>query len=451
MSKTIIKNAFIVNEGKTVSGDVLITDTIIERIAPQINSPGAKEINGEGLYLIPGIIDDQVHFREPGLTYKGDIYTESKAAVAGGVTSFMDMPNTNPPAITNKLLEEKYKLGAQKSLANYSFYLGTSNTNIEEVKRVDVKNVSGIKIFMGSSTGNLAITDNKALEQIFEHAPTLVATHCEDDAMIKENLEKYRAQYADAIPMKYHPDIRNAANCLKSSTLATGLAKKYNTRLHILHISTADELTLFSNQENLSKKKITAEVCVHHLWFDSSDYERLGPLIKCNPAIKDARHKEKLFAALLDNTLDIIATDHAPHTREEKFVQTSDGKINYLKSPSGLPLIQHSLNVMLQFYHNKKITLEKVIEIMCHAPALCFQLENRGFIREGYYADLTLVDINKEWTVEKNNILYKCGWSPFEGNTFKGKVTHTFVNGNLVYNSGAFDESKKGMRLTFKR
>jgi dihydroorotase len=450
MSKTIIKNATIVNEGKTVTGDVLITDNIIERIAPQLDTAGAKEINGEGLHLIPGIIDDQVHFREPGLTHKGDIYTEAKAAVAGGVTSFMDMPNTNPAAITNELLEEKYKLGAQKSLANYSFYLGTSNANIEEVKRMDVKNVSGIKIFMGSSTGNLAITDNKVLEQIFQYAPTLVATHCEDDAMIKENLEKYRAQYGDAIPIKYHPDIRNAANCLKSSTLATGLAKKYNTRLHILHISTADELALFSNKEDLSKKRITAEACVHHLWFDSSDYERLGPLIKCNPAIKDAHHKEKLFAALLDNTLDIIATDHAPHTLEEKFVEVN-GKLNYIKCPSGLPLVQHSLNVMLQFYHQQKITLERVIEKMCHAPAVCFQVEHRGFIREGYFADLALVDLNKKWTVEKNNILYKCGWSPFEGDKFKGKVTHTFVNGNLVYNNGTFNESEKGKRLTFKR
>jgi dihydroorotase len=450
MSKTIIKNTSVVNEGKIFTGDVLINDTIIERIAPQIGANGAKEINGEGLHLIPGIIDDQVHFREPGLTYKADIYTEAKAAVAGGITSFMDMPNTNPAAITNELLEEKYKLGAQKSLANYSFYLGTSNTNIEEVKSMDVKNVSGLKIFMGSSTGDLAITDNKALEAIFEFAPTLVATHCEDDAMIKDNLEKYRAEYGDAIPMKYHPDIRNAANCLKSSTLATGLAKQYNTRLHILHISTADELPLFSNKEDLSNKRITAETCVHHLWFDSSDYDRLGPLIKCNPAIKDVHHKEKLFAALLDNTLDIIATDHAPHTLEEKLIRI-DGKLDYVKIPSGLPLVQHSLNVMLQFYHQQKITLERVVEKMCHAPAVCFQLENRGYIREGYYADLALVDINKEWTVEKNNILYKCGWSPFEGDTFKGKVTHTFVNGQLVYNNGTFDESKKGMRLTFKR
>ena len=451
MSKTIIKNAIIVNEGKTFNGDVLISDSIIERIAPLIDAPNATEINAEGLYLIPGIIDDQVHFREPGLTQKADIYTEAKAGLAGGVTSFMDMPNTNPAAVTRQLLEDKYELASHKSLANYSFFMGTSNTNIEEIKQVDVKHVCGIKIFMGSSTGNLAITDDNALENIFKYAPTLVATHCEDDAMIKENLEKYRLQYGDAIPVKFHPDIRNAANCLKSSTLATGLAKKHGTRLHILHISTADELPLFSNTTELSKKQITAEACVHHLWFDSSAYEKLGPLIKCNPAIKDKHHKEKLFEALLNDTLDIIATDHAPHTWAEKFVQTDDGKLNYMKCPSGLPLVQHSLNVMLQFYHQKKITLEKVVEKMCHAPATCFKIEQRGYIREGYFADLALVDINSEWLVNKSNILYKCGWSPFEEGTFKGKVTHTFVNGNLVYTNGVFNESIKGMRLSFNR
>lgn len=454
MSKTIIRNATIINEGKAFNNDVLIEGNYITRIAPKIDLPlskPAKEINAEGQYLIPGIIDDQVHFREPGLTTKADIYTEAKAGLAGGVTSFMDMPNTNPAAITLKLLEDKYELASRKSLANYSFFMGTSNTNLEEIKRVVVKNVCGIKIFMGSSTGNLALTDDGALENIFKYAPTLVATHCEDDAMIKENLEKYRAQYGDAIPVKFHPNIRNEANCLKSSTLATTLAKKHNTRLHILHISTADELPLFSNTIPLDKKRITAEVCVHHLWFDSSDYDKLGPLIKCNPAIKDRHHKEKLFAALLDDMLDIIATDHAPHTRDEKFTKTEDGKLNYMKSPSGLPLVQHSLNVMLQFYHQKKITLEKLVEKMCHAPAVCFEVENRGYIREGYFADLALVDINAPWMVDKTNILYKCGWSPFEGNTFKGKVTHTFVNGNLVYDNGRFEESFKGMRLSFKR
>jgi len=452
MKKTIIRNARIVNEGKIISADVLLSSARIEKISPQISEKSfAEEINAEGKFLLPGIIDDQVHFREPGLTHKATIYSESKAAIAGGTTSFMEMPNTIPPALTNELLEQKYRIAQITSLANFSFFLGTSNENIEEVKRVNPKTICGVKIFMGSSTGKLAVTDAQALENIFRFSPTLIATHCETDSVIKANEEKFRKEYGDAIPVKFHPVIRNEEQCYQSTSLAISLAKKYDSRLHVLHLSTEEEIPLFTNEISLEKKKITAEVCVHHLWFDSSGYEKLGSLIKCNPAIKDARHKSKLLAALLDDRIDLIATDHAPHTWEEKHAQSSDGMINYFKTPSGLPLIQHSLNMMLEFYHDKKISLEKIVEKMCHAPAIAYKVKDRGFIREGYYADLVLVDLNASTKVSKENLFYKCGWSPLEGTTFNNNITHTFVNGKLVYANGMFDESVNGMRLQFER
>lgn len=452
MPRYIIRNANVVNEGKIFAADVMLHNGRIEKIASHIDAKGAyKEINAEGKYLIPGIIDDQVHFREPGYTHKGDIYTESKAAVAGGTTSFMEMPNTNPAATTLELLEQKYQTASKKSIANYSFFMGTSNNNVEELKKVTPKTICGIKIFMGSSTGNLVVDNEDALENIFRYSPTLIASHCETDSMVKANAEKFRSEYGDAIPMKLHPVIRNEENCFISSAKAIALAKKHGSRLHILHISTEEEIKLFDNNTPLEKKQITAEVCVHHLWFTADDYERLGGLIKCNPAIKDKHHKPKLFDALLDNHFDIIATDHAPHTWAEKHLATADEKPDYFKIPSGLPLVQHSLNVMLMFYHEGKISLERIVEKMCHAPAQCFKVAERGYIREGYYADLVLVDTNKEWIVTKETLQYKCGWSPFEGNIFKGKVEEVFVNGNHVFHHGAFDESVNGLRLSFDR
>ncbi len=452
MKKTLIKNITIVNEGKTFFSDVLMKHGRIEKIASNISETGAvEEINGEGKYLFPGVIDDQVHFREPGLTHKATIYSESKAAVAGGITSFMEMPNTIPPALTNDLLEQKYRIAQITSLANFSFFLGTSNENIEEVKKVDIKNVCGVKIFMGSSTGKLAVDDPQSLENIFHFSPVLIATHCETDSVIKANEEKFRKEYGDAIPMKFHPVIRNEEQCYQSTSLAISLAKKYDARLHVLHLSTEEEIPLFANDIPLEKKKITVEACVHHLWFDSSDYERLGSLIKCNPAVKDPRHKPKLLAAVIDNRIDLIATDHAPHTWEEKHAQTPDGKINYFKVPSGLPLVQHSLNMMLEFYAQKKISLGKIVEKMSHAPAIAYNVIDRGFIREGYFADLILVDLNDSTPVSKEDLQYKCKWSPLEGTTFHSKITHTFVNGRLVYHDGVFDESVNGMRLQFNR
>lgn len=452
MKKILIKNAQIVNEGKTLSGDLLMKNGRIERIDPVIQGTGAEtEIDAEGSYLLPGIIDDQVHFREPGLTHKANIYSESKAGIAGGVTSFMEMPNTIPPADTHAILEQKYRTAQVTSLANFSFYLGTSNTNLEEIKKTDPARICGIKIFMGSSTGKLVVDDSTALENIFRHAPTLIATHCETDPLIKEQEKNYREKYGDAIPVSFHPVIRNEEQCLASSQLAISLAKKHDARLHILHISTAEETALFQNTVPLKEKKITAEVCVHHLWFDSDDYERLGPQIKCNPAIKAARHKAALLQALLDDRLDVIATDHAPHLWEEKFMLTADGKINYFKSPSGLPLLQHSFYLMLEFHRQGKISIEKIAEKMSHSPATLFGIKQRGFLREGYAADLFLVDPKKPFTVNKNNILYQCGWSPLEGQAFPGTITHTFVNGRLVYANGIFDESVNGMRLEFER
>jgi dihydroorotase len=452
MKNYLIKNASVINEGKIIQADILIKNNRIEKVASNISIDFLiEEINAEGLHAMPGVIDDQVHFREPGLTHKATIYSESRAAVAGGVTSFMEMPNTKPPAITHEILEEKYASAEKTSLANYSFFLGTSNDNLDEIKKTDPKKVCGIKIFLGSSTGKLVVDNEKALENIFQYAPTLITTHCEDDPIIEKNTAHYKELFGEAIPIKYHPLIRNEEACFKSSVFAIGLAKKFNSRLHILHISTANELELFSNEIPLSQKRITAEACVHHLWFDASEYEDFGPQIKCNPAIKESHHKKEILKALLDDRIDIIATDHAPHTWDEKYSLTEDGQINYFKSPSGLPLIQHSLNMMFDFFRAGKISLEKIIEKMCHAPAEMYQIEKRGFIREGYFADLVLVDLNKKHFVSKENILYKCGWSPFEGYTFSSSVTHTFVNGNLAFSGEKINETETGRRLVFNR
>lgn len=441
----LILNATIVNEGRQIESDVLIANGKILRIDKNLSGlQAAQVIDAAGKILIPGIIDDQVHFREPGLTAKGNIHSESRAAVAGGITTFMEMPNTIPNALTQELLEDKYEIAARSSLANYSFFMGTSNDNLEEIKRTNPRNVCGVKIFMGSSTGDMLVDSSNTLAEVFKHSPVLIATHCEDEATVKNNLAIYQAKYGDDMPIRYHPEIRNVEACYKSSSMAVALAKQHNTRLHVLHISTAEELALFENTLLLAEKRITSEVCIHHLYFDSSDYDTKGTLIKWNPAVKEARHKEALFQALLDDRLDIIATDHAPHTWEEK-------QNNYWKAPSGGPLVQHSLNVMLDFYHQGKLTLEKIVEKMCHAPAICFQVEERGFIREGYHADLAVVDLAHEWKVEKDNILYHCGWSPFEGKQFKGKVTHTLVSGHLAYANGKFDETKFGTRVLFDR
>lgn len=444
MKSILIQNAQVVNEDEIFVADVFVRNGRIEAIGPDLNRQADQVIDATGKHLLPGIIDDQVHFREPGLMHKANIYTEARAAVAGGVTSFMDMPNTVPNAITRQLLEEKYTRAAETSLANYSFFMGATNDNLEELLQTDPERVCGLKIFMGSSTGNMLVDDGTTLERIFEQAGMLIAVHCEDEQTISDNLEIYEAQYGEDIPIECHPEIRSEAACFKSSYLATKLAKKYNTRLHILHISTEEELALFTNQVPLPEKKITAEVCVHHLYFDKRDYQILGTLIKCNPAIKEARHKEALLQALLDDRLDIVATDHAPHTWEEK-------QASYKKAPSGLPLVQHSLNLMLGFYHDGKISLPRIVEKMCHAPAQCFRIKQRGYIREGYWADLVLVDLNAAYTVEKENILAKCGWSPFEHKTFRSVVTHTIISGHLAYAEGQFDEAKKGERLLFDR
>ena len=447
MQKYLIKNISIVNEGKIEVADVLIANERIEKIASQITQTDSNctEINGEGKYLLPGCIDDQVHFREPGLTHKANIYTESKAAVAGGVTSFMEMPNTQPPAFTQELLEDKYRIASQTSLANYSFYMGTSNDNYDEVMRTNEKKgeVCGVKIFMGSSTGNLLVDNYLTLGKIFGGTELLIATHCEEESLIKENLQRLKEQKGVLEPSD-HPIIRNEEVCFESSFKAIQLAKKHNTRLHILHISTERELQLFTNMIPLKDKRITAEVCVHHLHFTADDYASYGNQIKCNPAIKAAKNKEALWKALLDDRLDVIATDHAPHTWEEKMEP-------YEKAHAGVPLIQHSLLLMLHYYKQGKISLEKIVQKMSHAVADCFQIRDRGYIREGYFADLVIVDMNDQTTVSKQNILYKCGWSPFEGQSFPAAVTHTFVNGNLVYGNREWNESIKGKRLQFDR
>lgn len=445
MSSYLIKNTSIVNEGKTINGDVLIKNGRIEKVGANIQvQESIKEINGENQFLLPGVIDDQVHFREPGLTHKANIYTESKAAVAGGVTSFMEMPNTNPPTFTQELLEAKYAIGAETSLANYSFFMGTSQENIEEVLKTNHKkeDVCGVKIFMGSSTGNLLVDNPLILENIFSKSELLIATHCEEEAVIKKNKAALEAVKAHLEPSD-HPIIRNEEACFESSWKAIQLAQKFDTRLHILHISTAKELQLFSNLRPLADKRITSEVCVHHLHFTSDDYAKLGNQIKCNPAIKAPENKKALWEALLDDRLDIIATDHAPHTWEEK-------QEDYLHAHAGLPLVQHSLMLMLKYVQEGKLSMEKIAEKMSHAVATCFQMKERGFIREGYHADLVLVK-ESPYTITKDNILYKCAWSPLEGTSFPYQVASTFVNGHLAYHLGNFDESVKGQRLRFSR
>lgn len=446
MQKYLIKNINVVNEGRIQIADVLISNERIEKIASNISiQSDVKEINGEGKYLLPGCIDDQVHFREPGLTHKATIYTESKAAVAGGVTSFMEMPNTQPPAFTQELLEDKYNIASKTSLANYSFFMGTSNDNIDEVLKTNEKKneVCGVKIFMGSSTGNLLVDNYLTLEKIFGGTDVLIATHCEAEQMIKENLRRLKEE-KKVLEASDHPIIRNAEECFESSFKAVQLAKKHNSRLHILHISTEKELQLFTNMIPLKEKRITAEVCVHHLHFTSDDYTRFGNLIKCNPAIKAPHNREALWKALLDDRLDVIATDHAPHTWEEK-------NEPYEKAHAGVPLVQHSLLLMLHYNKQGKISLEKIAQKMSHAVADCFQIKDRGYIREGYFADLVIADLNESTMVSKESILYKCGWSPFEGETFPAKITHTFINGNLVYGNDQWNESIKGKRLTFNR
>ena len=442
--KRLLKNAQIVNEGAIQKADLLIDGDRIAKIASSISDADAEIIDLEGKFLMPGVVDDQVHFREPGLTHKGQIYSEARAAVAGGITSFMEMPNTNPQALTQELLEDKYKIGAKDSLANYSFFMGASNENLDEVLKTDPKRVAGVKIFMGSSTGNMLVDNKAVLNSIFSKCDMLIAVHCEDEESIRANSAKMKAEYGEDLPIRFHPIIRNDEVCYKSSSMAVELAKKHDTRLHILHISSAKETALFRNDIPLKEKKITAEACIHHLWFDDSSYDEKGTLIKWNPAVKTNKDKEGVWAALLDDRIDIIATDHAPHTLEEK-------ENTYFKAPSGGPLVQHALVAMLEFYHQGKVSLEWIVNKMCHAPADCFQLKERGFIREGYYADLVVLDTNDSWTVAKDNILYHCGWSPFEGTKFKSRISKTFVNGNLVYDNAVFDESTRGMRLEFDR
>jgi dihydroorotase len=446
MNSTLITNAKIVNEGKVVDGDVLIKGQYIEKIDTHISSPAHQHqvVDAKGNYLLPGVIDDQVHFREPGLTHKGNIFTESRAAVAGGVTTFMEMPNTSPPAFTQVLLEEKYQIASRTSLANYSFYIGASNDNLEELLKTNLKNVCGLKIFMGSSTGNLLVDDPKTLESIFSRFPSLIATHCEDEPTIRENMLAFKERYGDDMSMKYHPLLRSEEACYRSSSFAVGLAKKHGTKLHVLHISTAKETHLFDSSIPLEKKKITAEACIHHLWFNDQDYDRLGTLIKWNPAIKTEKDQKEILNALLDDRIDVIATDHAPHTVEEKANK-------YFQAPSGGPLIQHSLVAMMEFVHQKKISIEKMVQKMCHNPAILFEIERRGYIREGYFADLVMVDPNHAWQVSKNNILAKCGWSPFEGNTFQSAVLNTWVSGYLAYGQGKINEGKMGERVQFLR
>jgi len=446
MNRILIKNARIVNEGTIFEGDVLIEDKFIKEIAEKISpkSSDVQIIDAEGSFLIPGAIDDQVHFREPGLTHKGTIETESRAAVAGGITSFIEQPNTVPNAVTQELLEQKYQRAAETSYANYSFMMGGTNDNLEEVLKTNPRNVAGIKLFLGSSTGNMLVDDEAVLEKIFSSTKMLIAAHCEDEATIRENLEKYKEEYGDDIPVKFHPLIRSAEACYISSSRAVELAKKTGARLHVFHVSTAIETDLFTNKIPLEDKMITAEVCVHHLWFSDADYEKKGALIKWNPAVKTAEDRQALWNALLDDRIDVIATDHAPHTLDEK-------KNPYTSSPSGGPLVQHAVVAMFEAYHQKKISVEKIVEKMAHNPAKIFKIEKRGFIREGYYADLAIVNPGLPWNVKKENILYKCGWSPFEGVNFKSRITHTFVNGSLVYTNFKVKDIRCGERLLFER
>ena len=444
MKKTIIKNATIVNEFQLFEGDVLIEGEFIKKIGKNLSAENATIIDAEGKLLMPGIIDDQVHFREPGLTHKGTIATESRAAIAGGVTTFVEQPNTNPQTVTIEKLEEKMEIGKQTSFANYSFMFGGTNDNLEELKRLDKNACAGVKLFLGSSTGNMLVDNEEVIEKIFSNTELVISAHCEDETTIKNNLEKYKAEFGDAIPIKYHPIIRSEEACYLSSSRAIELAKKTNARLHVFHVSTAKETNLFRNDIPLEEKRITAEVCTHHLWFSDADYDEKGTFIKWNPAVKTAADRDGLWEALLDDRIDVLATDHAPHTLAEK-------QNIYTNAPSGGPLVQHTLSALLEKVKEGKISLEKLVQKMCHNPAILFNIEKRGYIKEGYFADLVLVDRNSSWTVTKNNILYKCGWAPFEGTSFSAQVTHTFVNGNLAYQNGKISEERNVKRLTFNR
>jgi dihydroorotase len=446
MNTVLIKNAKIVNEGKIVVGDVLIENEWIVEIAENISpkSPDCKIIEAEGQYLMPGAIDDQVHFREPGLTHKGTIASESRAAVAGGITSFIEQPNTVPNAVTQELLEDKYQIAAQTSFANYSFMMGGTNDNLEEILKTNPRNVAGLKLFLGSSTGDMLVDSSDSLERIFSSTNLLIAVHSEDETTVKTNLERFKQQYGDDIPVEFHPEIRSVEACYKSTVKVIDLAKRTGARLHVFHLSTAKELDLFTNKIPLEEKQITAEVCIHHLWFTDADYKTKGNLIKWNPAVKSATDRDALWKALLDDRIDVIATDHAPHTLEEK-------QQVYTKAPSGGPLVQHAVVAMFEAYHQGKISIEKIVEKMCHNPAKIFKIEKRGFIKEGYYADLVLVDTAMPWNVKKENILAQCGWSPFEGYNFKSRITHTFVNGSLVYHNFKVNDQPFGKRLLFDR
>ncbi len=446
LKSTLIKNANIVNEGVIFNGDILIEGEYIKKISDSISVKSADVlvVDAEGKYLLPGAIDDQVHFREPGLTHKGDIETESRAAIAGGITSFIEMPNTTPQTTTIEKLEEKFEIASKTSSANYSFMFGGTNDNLDEILKLDVNQAAGLKLFLGSSTGNMLVDDLEVLEKIFKSTNMLISVHCEDESTIKKNFQKHIETYGDDIPIKCHPIIRSEEACYLSSSRAIALAKKTGARLHVFHLSTGKETNLFSNKIPLKEKRITSEVCIHHLWFSDEDYDNKGTFIKWNPAVKTKEDRAQLWDALLDDRIDIIATDHAPHTLEEK-------ENVYTKAPSGGPLVQHALPAMLEMYHKGKISVEKVVEKMCHNPAILFQVARRGYIKEGYYADLVLVDLNSPWTVNKENILYKCGWSPFEGATFKSRITHTFLNGSLVYQNSKFNNIKAAKRLTFNR
>ena len=442
----LIKNARIVNEGKIFDGDVLIENQFITEISESISAKNGETqiIDAENKFLLPGMIDDQVHFREPGLTHKANIASESKAAIAGGITSFIEMPNTVPQATTIEKLEEKFNIAKETSFANYSFMFGGTNDNLEEILKVDSKNVAGLKLFLGSSTGNMLVDNPEVLEKIFSSTDMIISVHCEDEQTIRENTKKFVAEYGDDIPVNFHPTIRSEEACYLSSSKAIALAKKTGARLHVFHLSTAKEMKLFSNKVPLKDKKITAEVCIHHLWFSDEDYDKKGTLIKWNPAVKSSADREALWKALLDDRIDVIATDHAPHTKDEK-----DNP--YTKAPSGGPLVQHAVVALMEAYHREQISIEKMVEKMAHNPAILFQVEKRGFIKKGYYADLILVDPHNPWTVTKDNILYKCGWSPFEGTTFKSRITHTILNGSLVYHNAEFSNNNAAMRLTFDR
>lgn len=442
MSRYLLKNATIINEGKQFVSDLLIVGERIEKIAPSISDATAAVIDLKGKWLIPGMIDDQVHFREPGLTHKADIFTESRAAVAGGITSFMEMPNTKPTTTTQRLLAEKYAIASQSALANYSFFMGATNDNLEEVLRTDAETVCGVKVFMGSSTGNMLVDNEQTLTGIFSKCPLLIATHCEDEHTVRHNLELAKQQYGEDIPIEMHPVIRSEEACFLSSSMAVNLAKKFNTRLHILHISTARETHLFDNQKPLAEKRITAEACVHHLWFSEADYKTKGNWIKWNPAVKKQSDQDEIWRALNDNRIDILATDHAPHTMTEK-------QQKYLNAPSGGPLVQHAVLAILEKVKEGKLSLERAVEKMAHSPAICFRLRERGFIREGYFADLVVISPAKSHTVTRNNILSKCGWSPFDGFTFSHSIETTFVNGSVVYQDGALIETKAAKRLLF--